>query len=82
MRGLALQWPSTHGPRADQPYFFKANQLKGHEIRVEQGAVSDRVKHEVIAYCRKYPQGVNHRLNVQHLAVICCHATECQTTRR
>jgi hypothetical protein len=28
-----LQWPSTHGPRADQPYFFRANQPEGREVK-------------------------------------------------
>ncbi len=29
--GLLLQWPSTHGPQADQPHIYRANQRKGRE---------------------------------------------------
>jgi hypothetical protein len=40
---LLLQWPSTHGPRADQPYFYKADQSEDCEINEGHRALKERV---------------------------------------
>jgi hypothetical protein len=39
---VLLQWPATHGPRADQPYFYRANQPEGREIKGVTGRVTVR----------------------------------------
>jgi hypothetical protein len=32
-KGAVVQRPETHGPRADQPYFSRANQPEGRGIK-------------------------------------------------